>query len=183
MSTQPTLKDLHLQCQFVALEQVNENYSTSKSVSKFSSMVDTAKTFTANLLNPITAYFGSRGLSPYKEAETILAFTEKAKYPELKRYQVPCIEGFNGNLADYTKALIEANDKAVYIETNVVKPFNVFVGQLINNPALLNSLTHNHKINLVEIDKFKKELAKHYKPTGKNIVIDFHKAFGNMKQV
>ena len=183
MSTQPTLKDLHLQCQFVALEQVNENYSTSKSVSKFSSMVDTAKTFTANLLNPITAYFGSRGLNPHKEAETILAFTEKAKYPELKRYQVPCIEGFNGNLADYTKALVEANDKAVYIETNVVKPFNVFVGQLINNPALLNSLTHNHKINLVEIDKFKKELAKHYKPTGKNIVIDFHKAFGNMKQV
>ena len=183
MSTQPTLKDLHLQCQFVALEQVNENYSTSKSVSKFSSMVDTAKTFTANLLNPITAYFGSRGLNPHKEAETILEFTEKAKYPELKRYQVPCIEGFNGNLADYTKVLIEANDKAVYIETNVVKPFNVFVGQLINNPALLNSLTHNHKINLVEIDKFKKELAKHYKPTGKNIVIDFHKAFGNMKQV
>lgn len=183
MSTQPTLKDLHLQCQFVALEQVNENYSTSKSVSKFSSMVDTAKTFTANLLNPITAYFGSRGLSPYKEAETILAFTEKAKYPELKRYQVPCIEGFNGNLADYIKALVEANEQAVQIETNVVKPFNVFVGQLINNPALLNSLTHNHKINLLDIDKTKKALAKHYKPTGKNIVIDFHKAFGNMKQV
>lgn len=183
MSTQPTLKDLHLQCQFVALEQVNENYSTSKSVSKFSSMVDTAKTFTANLLNPITAYFGSRGLNPHKEAETILAFTEKAKYPELKRYQVPCIEGFNGNLADYTKVLVEANDQAIHIENSVIKPFNVFVGQLINNPALLNSLTHNHKIHLIDIDKLKKELAKHYKPTGKNIVIDFHKAFGNMKQV
>ena len=183
MSTQPTLKDLHLQCQFVALEQVNENYSTSKSVSKFSSMVDTAKTFTANLLNPIAVYFGSRGLSPYKEAETILAFTEKAKYPELKRYQVPCIEGFNGNLADYTNALIEANEQAITIEAAVIKPFNVFVGQLINNPALLNSLTHNHKIHLLDIEKTKKALAKHYKPTGKNIVIDFQKAFGNMKQV
>lgn len=181
MSTQPTLKDIQLQLQFVSFESVNENYSTSKNVSKFSHLVDTTKQFVSNLLNPINVYFGGKdNKQMFMQMER---FAGLAKYPELKRYQVRVPEGFEGKLLDYAKRLEEANNFTNQLIVDVIQPFNIYVGQLINNPALLNSITFKHKVDVKDITKVKKELGKFFKPNAKWGEIDFQKAFGNMKEL
>lgn len=178
---QITLKDIQLQLSFISVEQVNAFYSSSKTVSKFGHMVENTKKFVNTMLNPIAVFFQTnKSKNLY---DNIYRFADIAKYAELNKFNIPVPEGFQGNYLDYVDELIKQTEIIIKLDTDVLKPFSVYVGQLINNPALLNSISYTHKVTAKDVATAKKELGKFFKPMGKNVEWDMYKCFKRMMDV
>lgn len=178
---QLTLKDIQLQLSFISVEQVNAFHSSSKTVAKFGYMVENTKKFVTNMLNPISVFFNSKKDKPLYQ--NIYRFADKAKYAELNKFEIPTPEGFQGNYLDYVETLTKQTEIANSLIETVIKPFSVYVGQLINNPVLLNSISYTHKVTAKDVSTAKKELGKFFKPNGKNVEWNMHKCFNRIADV
>lgn len=179
---QYTLKDVQLQLSFISVEQVNAFHSSSKTILKFGHMVDTTKRFVSHLLSPISVSFGRNPMDKVFYPQ-IYKFTEVAKYPELNRFDIPVPEGFQGNYLDYVEILTKYTEITNNLVNDVIKPFSIYVGQLVNNPTLLNSISYTHKVTPKDISQAKKELGQFFKPNGKNVEWNMHKCFNRMTDV
>lgn len=85
--------------------------------------------------------------------------TKDRKYLELAAVQLPIPEGMNCPWLDYLATLQTATDIAVRIYDEVLYPFELFIGQAINNPELVNTSTFRHSVNSHDLTGIKKQLA------------------------
>lgn len=174
-----TLQDIAMHRQYLSIEQVTATHSESTAVKKLTLMVDTAKEFIKQKLNPLNIFFKSENvIAP----QGFIELARKAKYTDLVKFEVAVPEGFSGRYLGYSEALLNANRISESILKDVVIPFNNYAAQLVNQPALLNSVSFQPKVNPKDLKAIKKELGKHFNGR-KHITLPFGQVFGNMKEV
>lgn len=157
-----SLEELALIRDNVTLESVGVLNVTDEAFKRFSAFaLDTKKSF-MDKLNSITVYinpFGKKAdMTPYACYRT---FATTMKYPDVSKLTLQVPDGFQGNLKDYTETIFDLleNFSARFI-SDVLTPYDVYLGKIINNPVILQSQLQAHKFSPKDIEKYKKQLTK-----------------------
>lgn len=155
-----TLEELELAASFISVEAVMENHSSSSAITKLVELKSMTTSFIKSSFSNIVKYLTwSKGeTDPYAYYKS---FAENNQYLAVKNIPVEVPMGFKGNYVDYTNALIAAHTEVCgKLVTDMIKPFDLYVAKLINQPILLESHSFKHAIKPTDIDKHRTSLAK-----------------------
>lgn len=170
----------------VSVEAVGLFAGTSEAFKRLTSHFTKAKDAIKLGLNGIKVYFSGKKNNEYLDGINIndfTTFTTVHNYAAVPDLMVRVPEGFTGNLALYSKDLLDILETytATFID-NMVTPFSNYINQLINNPALLQSQVFQHAVKSADTEKMKKTLAKYVKGR-RHVEVPFKEAFARMADV
>nr|DAT15816.1 MAG TPA: hypothetical protein [Caudoviricetes sp.] len=174
------LESLH---EALSVEQVTSNVTGGEKTGKLASMVDNGIKYVKGTLNTISTFFRTEDNKGSASFPSLATAPNNFKYIEMTHHKVQIPEGFTGKLTDYISDLTKANQMVNQaIVMDLILPFDVYIAKIINQPTLLASFSHTHKVKEKDVTKVTKGLAKYF--TGrKETLVPFQKCFGNMNEV
>lgn len=145
----------------ISNEAVLELNSQSAPIAKLVELKAATKDFITSAFSSIASFFGPKAHKPEDALAYYKWFAENMNYMDVKDILLNVPMGFQGNMVEYTKAvtiaLVEVNKRLV---PDLVKPFDIYVGKLINQPILLETHSFKHAIKMSDIEKYKASLGK-----------------------
>lgn len=101
-------------------------------------------------------------LFPKKEhldLSDLSGYTKDRNFLDFSGVRLPVPAGMSVHWVQYLDTLQEATDIAVKIYEEVLYPFELFIGQAINNPAVLGNSTFQHNVRVHDLNSIRKNLA------------------------
>ena len=177
-----TLEELELAASFISVEAVMENHSSSSAITKLVELKSMTTSFIKSSFSNIVKYLSwSKGeADPYAYYKS---FAENNQYLAVKNIPLEVPMGFKGNYVDYTNALVAVHTEVCSkLVPEMIKPFDIYVAKLINQPILLESHSFKHSIKPADIEKHRTTLAKFATPKKHNSLPLDH-VYGRIKDI
>ena len=179
-----TLREIELLHQTVSLEAVGLLHGTSEAFKRFADYTTSTMKSVVSKVNGVFTYFkstpeGTVDLYSYKTAADTL------QYLTVSRVELDVPEGFKGNLTEYSVLLLKLQKEFNHnLIEGIIKPFDIHISKIINQPMLLESQTfaYSHKVKPKDIEKHTKELAK-YITAGKRNTAKLSDVYNRMKEI
>jgi len=134
-----SLEQLQLENEIISMEAFAGMASLKQAISRLPNFFTSAK----NLIsNKISAFFKTRKqLFSYSDLCKTAAKVEQKSYADLQDVRVYVPEGLNADLLSYTRALKKVGETVILIETDVLKPYETYLAQIVGDPARLSAVS------------------------------------------
>lgn len=141
LNPQLTMEQLQTESGIVAIEAFAGTESLGKAVARLPAIFGSAKAFYAKYLGNLGAFYFKT-----KELRDISSKLEQVSYVDIRNIDVLVPEGMVVDLPQYVQTLNQAGATAQKLESDVLKPFETWLAQMLGDPENLRNLTQNLKI-------------------------------------
>jgi hypothetical protein len=133
-----------------------------------------------NLVHDTTSLINDKiaALFPKKEHLDIKGLsdvTRETTYTNLMHLQVPVPPGMSVPWVEYLAVLQEATNIANRLYEEVLYPFELFIGQALNNPEIVSNASFQHSVRPHNLDDIKRKLSR-VRANGEQASIPYSKA-------
>lgn len=172
-----TLAMLDQNRQAIALEGVGLFSATSAIVRKLSAQIMDGAKFIKDKMSAVTIYeYENQDFEQYPLLASQSAYTIYRDYPVVTPLNL------SSTLPDNAECLLDALKQIDRLVEDVINPFDIFIGKIINNPVFAESASYEHNLVIKNIAKCQENLQKQYK-SRKSGEQPFKDAYKSMKDV
>lgn len=138
----------------------------------FQKLVSLAHDTTTLINEKIAALFPKK---EHLDIKSLSDLTRDHAYTNLMHLQVPVPPGMSVPWVDYLAVLQEATNIANRIYEEVLYPFELFIGQALNNPDIVSNASFQHSVRPHDLNDIKRKLSR-VRANGEQASVPYSKA-------